>query len=486
MSARDWFRVLAKEFRALGPAWALCAVAVLGAASSDGRLRGLAIAALFFGAPTLGALSIGQEFNYGTMPMLLTLPVRRRQLLLAKQLVLAILLILLAAVVRWFDIRSILDELGREALWMPVMLGFLVAPWLTTVTRRPVAGAVFAVAIPGTLLVLGQLVGNSWFGDARHVDADRFRTWVVWTGTLTACLAGAIYGVRAFTRLELAGDVSAESRTTAPRSIPRAARTAPRRGHPMWVLVRKELRLQQLPLAIALFWPTAYVIAYVTSRSLDRFPDVAGLLTVVYGGILSVLAGAVASAEERQLGTLDSQLLLPIGIARQWLVKVAVTLAIALLLGYVMPRLVMAILPSAHGPRHVEALQPLFGVVIVLLASGGLYLSSVCTSSLWAVILTYPVFVVIGSVFKILERTLNGMQWGLISFATAGSWRYSFRFDEMAAMLFAAALAALVLRLARTNHRFVDRSATRIALHAGALLAAMTLGMGALAALRVL
>jgi hypothetical protein len=486
MSARDWFRVLAKEFRALGPAWALCAVAVLGAWTPDTRLRGLAIAAFFFGAPALGALSIGHEFNYGTMSMLLTQPVRRRQLLLAKQLVLAVFLLALAILIRIFDIRSVLDELGRAALWMPVMLGFLVAPWLTTVTRRPVAGAVFSCAIPGTLLVLGQLVGNSVFGDARHTDVDAFRTWVVWTGTLTACVAGALFGVRAFTHLQVAGEGSGEDRA-APRSTVRAsARTAPRRADPTWVLVRKELRLQQLPLAIALFWLAAYVIAYLTTRSLGYFSAATGVITVFYGGILAVIAGAVASAEERQFGTLDSQLLLPIGVARQWLVKIAVTLAIALLLGYVMPRLVMAALPASVGPRHDDGLSPLFGVAVVLFAVGGLYLSTVCTNPLWAVILAFPTFVVIGSALKFLGDTLNRMDLGLIDVATARSLLWPYRFDEFAGVLFAAGLATLVLRLARTNHQFVDRSATRIALHAGALLAAMTLGMSALAALRAL
>jgi len=485
MSAREWFRVLAKEFHALGPAWALCAVAVLGAWSSDTRLRGLAIAAFFFGAPALGALSIGHEFNYGTMSMLLTQPVRRRQLLLAKQVVLAILLMALALVVRWFDIRSILDELGRAAVWMPVMLGFFVAPWLTTVTRRPVAGAIFSMAIPGELLVLGYLVGKSLFlfDDAPHVGVDTFRTWVVWSGVLTACAAGAVFGIRAFTRLEVGGETSAESRTPAPRSTSRAAAmTGPRRAHPVLLLARKELRLQQLSLAIALIWFVGYVTSYIVIGSSPYFAPAAGVLTVCYGGILAAIAGAVASAEERQLGTLDSQLLLPVGIARQWLVKVAVTLAIALLLGYVMPRIVMATLAPALGP-HDERLEPLFSVVLVLFAAGGLYVSTVCTSPLWAVILAFPVFFAIGTVFRFLGETMSQMDLGLIGVATA---RSLYRFDELVGLLFAAALAALVLRLARTNHRFVDRSAARIALHAAALLAAMTLGMGALAALRVL
>ena len=52
-----------------------------------------------------------------------------------------------------------------------------------------------------------------------------------------------------------------------------------------------------------------------------------------------ILIGSLASAEERQLGTLEWQTLLPSPAWQQWAVKVGVTFGLALLLGVGLPAL---------------------------------------------------------------------------------------------------------------------------------------------------
>ena len=54
------------------------------------------------------------------------------------------------------------------------------------------------------------------------------------------------------------------------------------------------------------------------------------LATLLHAGAIPLLAGSLASAEERQLGTRDWQGLLPVAAWRQWAVKVAVVLLLSL------------------------------------------------------------------------------------------------------------------------------------------------------------
>jgi hypothetical protein len=68
-----------------------------------------------------------------------------------------------------------------------------------------------------------------------------------------------------------------------------------------------------------------------------------------YSFILPVSVGAVSVAGERQLGVLDTQLLLPVSSARQWAIKIVVCFGICLLGGIVIPWALLC-LRSALNP----------------------------------------------------------------------------------------------------------------------------------------
>ena len=79
--------MIAKEIRALVPAWTAASAGLVACA----LLRDLSpfgIPAYFIGAATLGAMSTGHEFGSRTLPLMLTLPVPRRRILLTKLVVL--------------------------------------------------------------------------------------------------------------------------------------------------------------------------------------------------------------------------------------------------------------------------------------------------------------------------------------------------------------------------------------------------------------
>ena len=103
------------------------------------------------GTVALGALSIGHEYTNRTLTLLLSLPVDRRRLYLVKLGVLIPMLVALAALAsRPARTRRALDPAGAAPiLLLAVACGLFLAPWLTMVCRSPLAGIVFALAIPG-------------------------------------------------------------------------------------------------------------------------------------------------------------------------------------------------------------------------------------------------------------------------------------------------------------------------------------------------
>ena len=74
------------------------------------------------------------------------------------------------------------------------------------------------------------------------------------------------------------------------------------------------------------------VRARAARPGLPEFP-LAGV-GILYGALLAVLIGSLASAEERQNGTLEWQLLLPMAAWKQWAVKVGTVLVLTALLSY--------------------------------------------------------------------------------------------------------------------------------------------------------
>ena len=74
------------------------------------------------------------------------------------------------------------------------------APWLTMVCRSAIAGTVFALTIPGVLLVAGELFGVAKYGHGPGMEA--FRMAFAWSGTLGVCAIGAVMSWWLFMRLE--------------------------------------------------------------------------------------------------------------------------------------------------------------------------------------------------------------------------------------------------------------------------------------------
>jgi hypothetical protein len=413
---------VAKEVRALLPVWLGClALMVAGAAADHGALRDFVMMFYCAGSVGLGALSIGHEYAHGTLPLLLSQPGSRARLFVVKQSVLAVMLLIMAGVAS--RIVSVPSSVTAGFVVLSALGGLFVAPWVTMVARNPLAGTVFTIVMPGLL----WLVVNGFV-------ADQLKLVVFWRGMLGLSAVAAVLSWRGFMRLE-----AIEGRGADVRWPTAAAGLAPaRRRHPIWLLVKKELGLQQLAFAVAGIYLLGWTFTTVLGRTDVRYDDLFGAMTFVNSGLLALLIGSLASAEERHLSTAEWQLLLPMASWKQWMVKAGTALGLAMLLAVALP----ALLTSLSG-GHVRIAEG-FACAILLLTAVSLYVSSLSTSGVRALLLSVPVSLFV--VFPVIAF-VSRLGWVELTLPVVG--------------LFALALA-VVLYFALLNHRSAERGVWRI------------------------
>ena len=459
-----------KELRALLPWWAMamvaCAAMTLMARQSvrfpGFRFEGAiwAVATYVVAALAIGALSIGHELAHRTLPALLVQPVRRGRVLAIKVFVWGLALLTLGLLADWLFIDRLLRPHSRQLLlWGPIVAGIGLAPLLTLLTRRALGGAVFAMTIPGAIFA----VGNIFYPER----SDATATNLTWYATLVLSAAGLLLLFRQFGRLEIAGDGAVRS-PSARRAMAAegAGRPAPR--HWIGLVVRKELRLQQMTFAVS----ALYVLACLASAVAQRLnPDYMGATFYALSGLhavfIALLAGALASAEERQLGTLGVQLLTPQAAWTQWTIKSGTAVALALALGVGLPLLLMWTSPANRSGFSSEIV-----IWSLLLTSLGLYVSALSTSSLWALLASFPAiglalligFVALWPMGYVTSHWIRPMAVRVASATSASGHTASIRsVEEPVAVLLVIGLGCLAIVFAGRNHRSLDRSVRSVA-----------------------
>ena len=383
--APSWSPLLAKEFRALLPLW-VGAMATLAAASFGIRRwpSDLAVVGYVGGVFALSAHAIGHEYGHRTLPMLLAQPVSRRRLFGAKLLILGAMLATLAAAAflafAWDGVRS---DVAWRMVIQAMAAGVVTAPLFTMLCRSTLAGAVLGPSAPMTLWVLVVLVAWRGFGiEFNDTTAWFLDRWV--TIAAVACPILAALTWRTFNSLEVIDGIP--TTLTLPQWM--SGRVRARRSAPWRALISKEIHLQQLTIAITLVYGVIWTIGVALRQStlpVIELPLEAVLVLYCLG--LAVVVGAVASAEERQQGTLEVQLLQPVSGLGQWAVKCTVALSLALLLGFVLPVALLAIFSSRPGPGPGDMSLVL---LVIMLTSSSLYISSLVSSGVKAMTWTLP------------------------------------------------------------------------------------------------
>jgi hypothetical protein len=391
--------------------------------------------------------------------LLLAQPYRRSSILLIKAAVLALLLlaVMLLAWPRLFVAagRIFSDVSPVTALLLPCAGALLVAPYLTMRLRSQIAGVVFTAAIPGTVWLLALLVGVALYG-VRTNAAETFAATVWWPAMWITAGTGALLGTRTFLRLQEIEGGREELR------LPRWLTTTDRNPirPPLWMLVKKELRLQQMTFAMPSVFGAIWIALTMAGRlnpELGReFPVRA--VALLYFALLPLLIGSLASAQERQFGTLDSQAMLPVSCTQQWAVKAGVVLALALVLGVLMPWVFFV---PANAPK---ATFWLLTAGILFLTTWSLYLSSWSPSGIIALALVLPATAgaIVASrwVGSIVESAFGSGHGVVLTPAV----------DFMQQAVLVAPVAIALVFFAGRNHRSRERTIRQLAIQAACFL----------------
>jgi hypothetical protein len=414
---------------------ALTAMAV-SAALAGGRFRGLGIIAYTVGAAALGSQTFGHEFTLRTMPSLLMLPRSRYVTITVKFAVLVALLLPLAVAGSLLAFRTFRPDRDPEMtiiFWLPLVTAVGVAPWLTLLLRSATAGMAFSLAMPGFMFCVALARWVLTHGFTPAPQAVVFRGGAI--GTVAISALGLVLGWRSFQRLEA---IEGPANLPVPRWLRRDPPDVPRPGrrfHPLWQLVRKELRLQRMTIICA----SGYMLGSALLALLKPLaPEEMGqVLTIFYVAMLPFMPGALASAEEHQFGTLAWQATMPVAGWQQWLVKVGVVLGLTVVLAVGLPAVLSGI------PQRLPLVR--LSAAVLMLAAGSLYVSSACNSTLWALLSAITVLAVV------------------VPIASVGVTFFFMNPVELPAagvrIIAGLSVAAAVLTLAMFNHRTTDRKA---------------------------
>jgi hypothetical protein len=436
-----------KEFRALMPVWLASLAAIVAGVTVGGPFVGsVGIVAYVLGSVAVGSLSLGHEYSNRTLPLLLTQPVRRGRVFMLKMLVVAVLVLPLAAVQAYGTPR---EDWGLVML--PALAALFLAPWLTMVCRSTLPGMVFALSVEGSLWTAAELMRLAIYGwnPATRYAAQAFTLDVFTLEIVAACVIAAFVGLRTFVNLQEIEGPDRDLHLPQWLFAPREALDAPaRRRSPYWLLFNKELRLQQLSFVISAILVVEWLIVSTLRRTVEGFggPPFA-VVTILYAYALALLVGSLASAEERQLGTLEWQVLLPIAAWRQWSVKIGTALGLVLLLALGLPSL-LTWLQSSSGDVHANAWVV---AIVIAMTVVGIYVSSVSSSGIRALMFAVPIIAGVPTTALSFSRTV--LQ-NFVPFRDLD--------DRVVGSVLFAVFVPLLLWLALQNHRSADRGAKRV------------------------
>ena len=480
------------------PVWVASAAAMgIAAAATRGSLDVMTgLAAYALGAAALGAMSMGHEYSNHTLGSLLSQPVGRGRIFLIKLVVLAaMLLTLYAMAVAFFDVNVVFAAFRQNANapWLriviaslPALCGLLLAPWLTMLCRSTLAGFVFALAVPAGISMAGTLVGLLRFG---HTDEALpliygFSFGVLWRGTLLLSAIAAFMSWRTFMRLQAVdGDVD-----RIPQLRTKAAAISTRRQRPLWLLLKKEVRLQQTTFVFAGLYLAYWLVVAGVRVWVPTFLDPSLFaITMIYGGTLALLIGSLGSAEERQAGTLEWQMLLPMAAWRQWALKVGILLSLALLLTVGLPVLLAYVHPLAdlnvitRGTPSIPTAVALVTMAVFI----SLYVSTLSNSTVKSLLISIAV-VAMGS--RVLPMSVLAFAHNALSVAIMREWtsdqardflsrlRYLHSIESVLTLSLLAIVVGLVAWFALLNHRSAERGTRRTVVQASWIVGALMIG----------
>lgn len=353
-----------KEIRLLLPSFVFACVLALPnfffRFNPDGSLKDwwwFLLAYLFCGAATvmLALSSFGAEICSGTFSNLLSQPVARQKIWETKILLLALCLLIIGLF--WGVCGLVrLKMLGRDLNLVDLFTGvglfglvmFSGGLWTVLLLRQVAAAFWFTVLVPG---VLWAIVA-AFFGD----QTDDFVQGILVVVLGIYSLGGLLFARWLFLRAQ---DVAWSGGTIAMPDMRGLARFKLNAGTRRWWRPRAALQAKEFQLHQSQFVMAGVLallnLGVIALRKFGGFQKNSSTEFVLESFwllwmVMPMLVGCAAAAEERKLGTLESQLCLPVRRRTQFVTKAGIVSLLSLLFGVAMPLLLEGsrILPNAH------------------------------------------------------------------------------------------------------------------------------------------
>lgn len=455
--------IAGKELRALLPPFAGCLVILAGAWPAGLPLPRTTLLLVYgFTSIGIGAHVFGQEYGHRTLPMLLAIPMSRWRVLAIKLAVALALIAALAVVTASLhgSASALRDTGAARFVSLVALASICLAPAFAILCRSTLAGVVFSAGAAAGLWLLGGVIGSWRFGPENAAGIDAFQRAFFWPGIYWLCAAGAAGTAWLYLRLEAMENIGGGFQW--PDLLSRGSIAAPRatRRSPWLRLVQKELRLQQMTFILSAMFVAAMLAGAVVSQERPGW-TVPVLLFHAIG--VAGLAGCLASAEERQLGTWTLQQVLPVAARAQWWVKVAMTMGVGIGLASLVPFVIVNILPAVE---RGEVIRAGMWTRFALLTAAALYISSLSRSGIRAVV----GLILLVPVVSLFVGPGHALLWGIVragmtQVMTIPRLWERFTPDPASAYLDAMAvgLSLTLLVFASRNHRTDDQDVWRVA-----------------------
>jgi hypothetical protein len=360
---------------------------------------------MFLGGVLLGIETFGREFHQQTSTLWLALPMSRAGLWRSKLAMVGLtvagvalvhgITLLAGAPLRGFLPNFV--ELARPAF--AIVGGAALGIFWSVLLRQNWAAFWMSLIVPGALMMLIQLLVVLFWPMPEPDQAAR-QPDVGGMFALGFCLVSVIAFVlarRRFDRLEDLGPVGEDVQLKAPRFLHAflgvSARSERQTRNVNSALWWKEIRLQQVNLALAAGFAVVVVIAQLlrrmalamSDRVSPRDLEAVDFLWALWS-LLPLTIGLATVAEERRLGVDSWQATLPVSRARRWWIKIGAAYAIAFGIGVVVP-VIGEMLTRADPFMNMLIFH---GLAWLIMTTAGIYVSSLSRNLVHAISILVP------------------------------------------------------------------------------------------------